>query len=103
MAHNSHIDVFDVGSAEARGTTLMAIDDIKQLPSGDAPGKRVGDVLDVKRKSKGHRTHVLALKYGPPPAPLTIKDGVLIDGHHRVAAGEDAGLAELPVRHTPKT
>lgn len=101
MAHNSHHDVFDVGSAEARGTTWMAIEDIKKLPSGDSLGRLVGDVLDQKRKSSGHRLHVLTLKHGPAPMPLTIKDGVLIDGHHRVAAGEDAKLDRLPVRHTP--
>ncbi len=101
MAHNARSDLFDVGSAEARGLTKMSIKDIKKLPSGDAPGKKVGDVLDQKRNSQGHRAHVLAVKYGPEPQPVTLKDGVFIDGHHRVAAAEDAGLTHLRVRKAP--
>lgn len=101
MAHNAREDVFDVGSAEARGITYMSIEDIKKLPSGDAIGKTVGQVLPSKRLSHGHRAHVLKMKYGPAPEPVTIRQGVFVDGHHRVAAGEDAKLERMPVRHTP--
>lgn len=100
--NNSRSDHFTAGSTGGREIEQMRVAAIKRLPSGDALGKTVGDVLPAKRLARGHRAQTLMMKYAPENVePLTIKDGVLVDGHHRVAAAEDAGLRILPVRHAP--
>lgn len=101
MAHNARSDTFAAGSAEGGPIFLKSVEELKKLPSGDAPGKTVGDVLPAKRTNRGHRMHVLAMKAGAPIKPVTIKNGVFIDGHHRVAAAEDADRL-VPTRYAPK-
>lgn len=101
MAHNARSDIFAAGSAEGSPIVMEHVDTLKKLQSGDAPGKTVGDILPAKKLSSGHKLHVLAMKAGAPIQPVTVKGGVFVDGHHRVAAADDAGRL-VPTRYAPK-
>lgn len=98
--NNSRSDRFASGAAEGQHIVEMDVAELKKLPSGDAPGKTVAAVLPAKRLSQGHRLQVLAMKAGAPIEPVTIRAGALVDGHHRVAAAEDAGR-RVPARRFP--
>lgn len=98
MAHNSRGDHFIVGVSEREQIRMMTVAKLKRLDSGDYPGKKVGAVLGTKRKSGHHAERVEKIQAGEEIDPVIVRDGALIDGHHRVAAAEDADKRLVPTR-----
>jgi hypothetical protein len=83
---------------QLRGAVVfMSVDKLKAMPTIDAPGKKVGDILDAKRTDRGHAHHVEQVKERGVDQPVHVKDGVFQDGHHRLAAAEDARQWMVPV------
>lgn len=77
---------------------MMTVDKLKAMPTIDAPGKKVADILDAKRLDRGHADHVSKVRaQGGIDQPVHVKDGVFQDGHHRLAASEDAQVWWVPV------
>lgn len=76
---------------------FMSVDKLKAMPTIDAPGKKVADILDAKRADRGHAVHVQQVKERGVERPVHVKDGVFQDGHHRLAAAEDAHQWMVPV------
>ncbi len=60
------------------------------------PGATVQDAVAVKDPVRVGRWRV-AVARGDVPA-VQVENGYLVDGHHRVAAAVDMGVAVLPVR-----
>lgn len=79
---------------------MMTVGKLKSLPSADSPGKTVAEILPAKRLSHSHAEHVESVRRGSGTAPVHVHDGALVDGHHRVAAHEDAKKWWVPVHET---
>lgn len=87
-----------INGAQLQGAlVMMTVDKLKGMPTIDAPGHKVGDILDAKRTARGHAEHVAKVKEHGIDQPVHVKDGVFQDGHHRLAAIEDAGQHWVPV------
>lgn len=77
---------------------VRKISELKAMPTIDAPGKTVGEILPAKRTRRGYDEHVDQVRTNPEAQPpVRIKDGVFQDGHHRLAAFEDAGYRYVSV------
>lgn len=85
MAFNSINDVFHTGAAEGAPLQLLQPEQIAALPSGDFPGKTVGQVAASKRQSKNYPGLKRKVAAGEA-TPTTVVGGVLVDGHTRAAA-----------------
>lgn len=79
----------------------MSLDQVLNLQSNDARvsgyGDKVKDCLASKRRDPGYPALVENLRREGFTIPLSVYDGKLFDGHHRVAAAEDLGIISIPV------
>lgn len=85
MAFNARSDVFHTGAAEGGPVRLLDPAQIAALPSGDFPGKKVGQIAHRKRGKPSYNKIKQKVRDGDT-TPATLLDGVLIDGHTRAAA-----------------
>lgn len=85
MAFNARSDGFHTGAAEGAPVELLTPAEVAALPSGDYPGKRVGEIASKKRAKPTYRKIKQSVRAGETQ-PATIHDGVLVDGHTRAAA-----------------
>ena len=99
MAFNARPDGFHTGAAEGQPVRWLLPSAIASLPSGDYPGKTVGQVAASKRQKANYSSIKSAVAAGEV-APVTLRDGVLVDGHTRAAA-HLALRRPMPVRESP--
>lgn len=85
MAFNSREDVFHTGTSEGQPVLWLDPEQVKALPSGDYPGKSVGAVAHKKRNKSNYAGIKRKVRSGEV-LPVTLHDGVLVDGHTRAAA-----------------
>jgi len=84
---------------------LMPLSEALAMWSPDADhlgcGSDVADVLDLKRRSPGYPqllddVHAHGITVPVHVGPVTAGFRKLLDGHHRIAAAADLGLAVVP-------
>lgn len=78
---------------------MVLLSEVLEMPSRDAEGyggHKVKDLLDLKRSDEFYPELLESVRRKYIYRPVMIVDGVLRNGHHRVAAAVDAGLTEIP-------
>ena len=85
MGFNDRSSVFAVGAAEGNAVSHLTPAAVAKLPSGDFPGKTVGQIAGRKRQ-KANYQGIKSAVAGGEIQPATVKNGVLVDGHTRAAA-----------------
>lgn len=77
----------------------ISLDELLEMPSYDAEGyggEKVKDILDRKRGDEFYPELVESIREHGMQAPVMVVEGMFRNGHHRVAAAQDLGWAEVP-------
>ncbi len=78
--------------------SILPLDEILDRPSGDNYPDSVIGILDKKRKDPWYPALVQVIQDEGFTVPIRIDSaGWVVDGHHRIAAAMELGMAWVPV------
>lgn len=86
------------GQFVAPKTRMLSPAYLMRMASADVHSQTVAEIADEKRAAPDHAERVEQARQRGVRSPVLLRNGALVDGHHRVVAAYDAGVKQVPAQ-----